>query len=193
MIRSWKYKDRVYTFITEEQLPEIVKILHDPEVEKYLYFAPVTLDRFRGYTLPIIEGQKKALQEGRNPDSAVFAVMEDDELLGVCGVSEMPDCHNVSMVGCQLKRSAWGKGVGVSTLEFVIHYAQSYSKVRKLFGDCMTENIGSARIMEKCGFSFEGVIKEKYEVDGHLLNNSWYGLKMEDVTALPQGAVQELQ
>lgn len=192
MITSWKYKDRVFRYITEEQLPEVVDLLHKPEVEKYLWFAPITIEGFKAYCMPIIEGQQKALSNGEHPVSAVFTVSENSKLLGICGISEIPDGHNIAMVGYQLTPSAWGKGVGTCCAQFLVHYAKSYLKVRKLFGDCVTENTASIKILEKCGFSFEGVIKEKYELNGKLHDNSWFGLRMEDVTALHQNEVQEI-
>ena len=67
MVLSWKYKSRVFRYIKKEQLPEVVDILHNPEAEKYLWFAPITLEVFRAYCLPIIEDiaalPKDAVQE----------------------------------------------------------------------------------------------------------------------------------
>jgi len=191
VVLSWKYKNRIFSYITEEQLPEVVNILHNSESEKYLWFAPITIEGFHAYCLPIIEGQKAAFNKGEYPVSAVFTIIENGELLGNCGISQMPDGHSVAMIGYQLKPSACGKGVGTSCAEFLLHYAKSYLNVRKLYGDCVTENAASVRILEKCGFSFEGVIKEKYELNGELHDNSWYGLKMEDVAAFPKDVVQE--
>ena len=192
MISSWKYKNIVFRYITELQLPEIVNMLHDPEVEKYLWFAPITLEAFREYAIPIIEGQKKSTEEGKYPYSAIFTITVDDEIIGNCGISQMQDAHNTSLIGYQLKRSAWGKGIATSSLEFLIHYAKTYLKLRKLFGDCMSENIGSVKVMEKCGFSYEGTIKEKYELNGVLHDNSWFGLRIADAVQLDAGGVEEI-
>jgi len=192
MVLSWEYKNRFFSYIAEERLPEVVDILHNPEAEKYLWFAPITIEGFRAYCMPIIEGQKAALSKGEYPVSAVFTVSEDGELLGTCGISAIPDGHNVALIGYQLTPSVWGQGVGTCCAEFLLHYAKNYLNIRKLFGDCVTENVASVKILEKCGFSFEGTIKEKYELNGKLHDNSWYGLKMEDVAALPKDAVQEV-
>ena len=105
MVLSWKYKNRNFSYITEERLPEVVDILHNSEAEKYLWFAPITIEVFRAYCLPIIEGQKAAFSKGDHPDSAVFTVIENGELLGTCGISKMPDGHNVALIGYQLKPS----------------------------------------------------------------------------------------
>jgi len=97
MVLSWKYKNRVFSYITEEQLPEVVDVLHNPEAEKYLWFALITIEVFSAYCQPIIDGQKTALSKGEYPDSAVFTVSENGELFGTCGISRMFDGHNVAM------------------------------------------------------------------------------------------------
>lgn len=192
MILSWKYKNRVFSYIAEEKIPEVVGLLHNPQAEKYLWFAPITIEGFRAFSLPIIEGQKEALSGGEYPSSAVFTISENGELFGTCGISKMPDGHNVALIGYQLSPNVWGQGIGTCCAEFLLHYAKSYLNIRKVFGDCVTENTASAKILEKCGFSFEGVIKEKYEFNGKLHDNRWYGLKIEDVVALPKDAVEEM-
>ena len=192
MISSWKYKDTVFAYIDESRISEVVDILHDPEVERYLWFAPITEEGFRAFVVPLIDWQRKASSEGEYPTSATFTVTRDGELLGICGINEMPDGHNVAVVGYQLKRSAWGKGIATRCLEFLVHYSKTYLKLRKLFGDCVAANRASARVLEKCGFAFEGTIKEKYEIGGQLHDNDWYGLRMEDVAPLPGNLVEEL-
>lgn len=193
MVLSWKYKNKIFSYITEERISEVVDVLHNPKAEKYLWFAPITIEGFSTFSLPIIEAQKESLREEVYPASAVFTVSENGELFGTCGISMIPDGHNVAMIGYQLKPSVWGQGNGTCCAEFLLHYARTYLKIRKLFADCVTENTASVKILEKCGFSFEGVIKEKYELRGELHDNSWYGLKMASVSALPEGVVQEVR
>ena len=192
MISSWKYKDIIFAYISESQISQLVDILHDPEVEKYLWFAPITEDGFRAFTLPLIEQQKNAFSKGEYPASATFTVTKDAELLGICGINQMPDGHNVAVVGYQLTRSAWGQGIATCCLEFLLHYSKTYLKLRKLFGDCVAANKASARVLEKCGFAFEGTIKEKYDLGGRLHDNDWYGRRMEDVSQLPDSLVEEI-
>ncbi|MCP3967680.1 MAG: GNAT family N-acetyltransferase [Lentisphaerae bacterium] len=45
--------------------------------------------------------------------------------------------------------------------------------LRKLFSDCYTSNIASGRVLEKCGFKLEAVIKGKYKLNGEIHDNSW--------------------
>lgn len=193
MIESWEYKNRVFSFLKEEEISSLVDILHDSEVEKYLYFAPITMEGFYEFSMPIIKGQKAAFIEKRYPDSATFTITQNGELLGACGIDKMPDGHNIAMIGYQFKKTAWGRGVATSSLEFLMHYAKTYLKVRKLFGDCYSDNKASIRVLEKCGFRFEGTIKEKYEHNGMFFDNSWYGLSVDSAPTISADKLKVLK
>ena len=184
MISKWKYKNLEFSFIKEKQIAQIVEILHDPKVEKYLWFAPLRLEGLKGFCMPLIKQQEKAFAQGKYPGSATFIVTKNGKMLGTCGVDKIPDGHNVAMIGYQLRASAWGKGVGTSCAEFLLYYVKSFLNYRKIYGDCYTSNVASAKVLEKCGFKLEAVIKEKYELDGELHDNSWYGLNVKDIRQL---------
>ncbi len=178
MVLAWKYNDLEFKYLDKDIIPELVKGLNEPEVEKYLWFAPVTIETFEGYALPIISAQQEAVNKGEYPRDVIFAIYANGDLIGICGLNQITDAHNCGLIGYQLKRSAWGNGYATLSLKFLIYYAAEYHNFRKLFGDCVTENIASVKVMEKCGFTYEGTIKEKYDLGGTLHDNSWFGLRM---------------
>jgi len=192
MISKWQYKKLNFTYLKEKQIPEIVNILHDKKVEKYLWFAPITIEGFSAYASPIIEEVEKNIKENKYPLSAIFVVQENGKNIGSCGISQMPDGHNVALIGYQLKQSAWGRGNATACLEFLLHYAKKYLCFRKIYGDCCSSNVASVRVLEKCNFEFEGKIKEKYELNGELHDNSWFGLNMDEVSLINKELIEEM-
>ncbi len=57
------------------------------------------------------------------------------------------------LVGYWIAREAWGRGVATAALRaFVAHHDQS----RPLQAKVTTHNLGSVRVLEKCGFSQAG-------------------------------------
>ena len=191
MSSKWHYNNLTFSFIKEEELEPIATILNDKEVEKYLWFAPITLEGLSEFALPVIKKQLQLQSENKYPSSVIFTVKKDTEIIGMCGLFEMQDAHNAVLIGYQLKPSAWGRGYGTNCLRFLIHYSKKYLKLRKLFGDCYSENTASIKIMEKCGFEYEGTLKEKYESNGKLYDNSWFGLKMKKAQQIPDEDIRE--
>jgi RimJ/RimL family protein N-acetyltransferase len=77
-------------------------------------------------------------------------------LLGSTGLSfETP---YRAMTGYVLARDAWGQGYATETLQAMIDLAPTCG-VRRLYAICHTEHSASYRVLEKCGFAREGILR----------------------------------
>lgn len=178
MQRSWNFKGLEIKFMEREDIEHIVKMLQDKAAGKYLWFTPINENGVRAYFEPIYEKQELELSTGNYPKSPLFSIFKDGEFIGDSGMEQLdgaPDNYNI---GYQFKRSAWGKGYGTTACEFIIYFAKEYLGAYKLFADCMSGNIGSAKVLTKNGFTFEGKLKDRYIKDGKYLDNDYYGLKL---------------
>ena len=66
----------------------------------------------------------------------------------------------------------WGRGIMTEALSSVTKFALNEMNVNRIQGGCVIENIGSKRVIEKCGYEFEGVLKSfvKLEDGYHDMN-----------------------
>lgn len=74
----------------------------------------------------------------------------------------------------------WGRGYVTEALEGLIQYAFCEDSVYRMDGTCIKENIGSRKVMEKCGFTFEG---ERRQFEWHhnaLRSRYFFGLLKEE-------------
>jgi [ribosomal protein S5]-alanine N-acetyltransferase len=55
-------------------------------------------------------------------------------------------------------RAFWGRGIGTSAAELVLHYAFSKLGVAEVFAEVLPRNAGSIRLLEKTGFALSRVI-----------------------------------
>lgn len=80
-----------------------------------------------------------------NPSNAVLTVLHNDQVAGnICSF----DMDGKREVGYWLGRDFWGKGIASKALEQYL----SYELTRPLYGYAAKHNIGSQRVLEKCGF-----------------------------------------
>jgi RimJ/RimL family protein N-acetyltransferase len=85
---------------------------------------------------------------------------ESGELLGATGLGfETP--HRAS-TGYVLAKDAWAKGYATEALQAVTGVAHRVGVVR-LYALCHVDHRASARVLEKCGFEREGVLKRYAE------------------------------
>ena len=54
------------------------------------------------------------------------------------------------------KKKFWGKGIASKCVETVVHFAVTELGLRKISAGYYENNIGSAKVLEKCGFVVEG-------------------------------------
>jgi RimJ/RimL family protein N-acetyltransferase len=81
---------------------------------------------------------------------------ETGQLLGGTGLAfESPE---VAGTGYVLARDAWGKGYATEALSAMVDLAEPLG-VKRLYALCHPEHRASARVLEKCGFASEGLLK----------------------------------
>ena len=81
---------------------------------------------------------------------------EDGSLLGGTGLAfETP---YRAATGYVFARDAWGQGYATEALTAMVGLASSLGVVR-LYALCHTEHRTSSRVLEKCGFSREGILQ----------------------------------
>jgi ribosomal-protein-alanine N-acetyltransferase len=63
-----------------------------------------------------------------------------------------------------LSEPFWNRGLMTEAGQAVVRWGMdAHPKIRRLFTSAMSQNIGSQRVMEKCGLQLERVIVEKWD------------------------------
>ena len=78
-------------------------------------------------------------------------------------------------LGYVLSRAHWGKGIGTETVALICGFAFETLKLHRLTARVVRENIPSARVLEKNGFSLEGCQKENCLIEGRYSDTLLYG------------------
>ena len=94
-------------------------------------------------------------------------IMGDDELVAKTIVSDGEVAGNISswerdgkrLVGYWLGREFWGRGLATQALAELMEELT----VRPLYAEVSTTNVGSIRVLEKCGFTVVDTITEQDE------------------------------
>src|SRR4051812_35613409 len=83
-----------------------------------------------------------------NRDAITRTIVVDGEVAG--NIGSWPQ-EGVRLVGYWIGKQHWGKGVATSALEAFLHIVTE----RPLHAHVVKHNVGSIRVLEKCGFSLE--------------------------------------
>lgn len=75
------------------------------------------------------------------------------------GMMELRRSGHVAEAGYVLARPSWGRGYATEALRRAMDFGWSEPGLRRIWAACDTENLASARVMEKAGMQREGVLR----------------------------------
>jgi ribosomal-protein-alanine N-acetyltransferase len=103
-----------------------------------------------------------------------FAICQDKDLCGIISLKPQSDIHRASAeLGYWVGEIFWGKGLATEAVRCICRYAFDDLGFVRLFAGVMEHNVASMRVLEKSGFSKEGILRkailknERY-LDEHL-------------------------
>ncbi|WP_079253594.1 GNAT family N-acetyltransferase [Endozoicomonas arenosclerae] len=138
-------------------IDDIVFMLRDEQVTRYLPFAPAPESVYRDYFLPIAEQNEAALSGKAEPSiTLIIREAESNHFAGMLGLVPAAMTAGVYEVGFQLPQRAWGKGLASQGCQMLIQYAFDQLDAHKVTADCYANNTGSERVMMKSGMVKEG-------------------------------------
>lgn len=101
---------------------------------------------------------------------------ENGKLIGTCDfVTWVPELKRAE-IGYALSKDYWNKGYMTEVVKTLILFGFTNMELVRIEAKCRVENIGSARVMEKAGMNFEGILR-KYL----LSKDQFYDVKMHSV------------
>ena len=167
---------RVNEHITlSEILPKDVAAFIEFLNEKEIYVNtlaipfPYTKENSEWFISFVKENKKK---NGRIVNWAIRN--KEKKLIGVVGFHDGINDHKAE-IGYWLAKPYWGQGIMSSAVEEVCKIGFNKLGLSRITANVFEQNIGSARVLEKCGFTLEAVcLKNHYKKDGKIFNGKLY-------------------
>jgi RimJ/RimL family protein N-acetyltransferase len=146
--------------ITEEDAGVMYALNCDPEVVQYTGDTSfISISAAENFLADRREENKK-IGYGRWK----ILLRQTGECIGWCGLKFHAD-QNVTDVGYRLFRRHWGNGYATEAAKASIEYGFSILKLNRIVAHARKENIGSLRVLEKCGMK---IIGEGLECGGEI-------------------------
>jgi RimJ/RimL family protein N-acetyltransferase len=126
---------------------------HDPLVTRYLVWRP---HNSVADTEEFLRGHLARRQTGAAEFSWVLTLKGDGQLVGMIALH--PGEYRVGL-GYVLARAYWGRGLMPEAARALTELALAQADIFRVWAVCDTENLASARVMEKAGLTREGVLR----------------------------------
>ncbi len=100
----------------------------------------------------------------------------EDKIIGTTGFVHWDKNNREAEIGYALSQDFWNRGIISEAVTEVIKFGFGQMELIKITSSCKPENIGSFKVLQKCGFNFDGIIKKQMLIKGVLEDMRMYSL-----------------
>lgn len=130
----------------------------DPEVTRYLTWTPhESVDS-------TCELLKLWAAEYEDPNKYNWAIEYSGSLIGNISLVQVDDNSERGAIGYCMAKKYWGKGIMTEALREVLRFCFEEVGFYRIEGAHAEANVGSSRVMEKCGLRYEGTLREHFKL-----------------------------
>jgi [ribosomal protein S5]-alanine N-acetyltransferase len=158
--------------ITIGDAPDIFEYASDPEVPTYMPWEPHrSIQETYDYLERVMERYRQ-----RNPGPWAIVHRRDAKMIGTCSFGSWEREHHWAEIGYVLNRRYWGQGYMSEAVRAIVDFGFRELGLNRIQARCDVLNIGSARVMEKVGMSFEGVLRQQLFEKGSYRDMKMYSI-----------------
>ncbi len=125
-----------------------------------------------------LQDAKNWLKVVRQQDpEQTWAIASSEEVIGGIGVHPQQDVNRQSAeLGYWLGEPFWGKGIATAAVKAIVGHAFTHSDFNRIFAGVFAYNAASARVLEKAGFTREGVMRQAVVKNGKTVDQFLYSI-----------------
>ncbi len=106
-----------------------------------------------------------------------WGIAEQGTVIGTFTLYRIDSIHRrAEIIGFALRRSAWGRGMAREAVRRGIEFAFNELDLHRIEADADPRNSGSIALLEALGFRNEGLLRERYFVNGEIQDAQYFGL-----------------
>ena len=141
----------------------IFEIRNDYQVTKYNIGAAYTHIKQAQNLIENIRleyAQKKTIRWG-------ITVKPDRQVVGMVGFNYWDQVDHRASIGFDLRQDRWRQGIMSEAVMRVMQYGFMEMQLNRVEADASIYNVGSIALLQKVGFTQEGIQREQYYEDGN--------------------------
>ncbi|QEM10069.1 GNAT family N-acetyltransferase [Mucilaginibacter rubeus] len=106
-----------------------------------------------------------------------LAIVIDDNAVGAIDFKQGDDIYRKSAsIGYWLGEQYWGRGIATEAIRLIIPYAFYNFDIIRIQATVNGNNLASMRVLEKAGFTKEGIMKDAIIKGGEIMDEHLYAI-----------------
>jgi len=151
----------------------IHQILNNRDVSRWLLMVPYPYPREGA-----IKYVRKCQRNWQKRADFLFAIISKDtgEFLGGGGLKCVDNGNQRAEMGYWLGKKHWNQGYATEAARLFLKFAFGHLKLHRVYAHMFESNVASSRVLEKCGFTREGIWREARMKFNHFQNLVFYSI-----------------
>ena len=174
-------RDLILRPLCRRDAKDIFAYSSDPEVARYVLWEPHrSIAETRDYLRYI-----RILYRQGAPSSWAIVLKSDGPVIGTIGFMWYSAENQSAEVGYSLSRAYWNRGYATQALSAVVRSAFDRLPLYRIEAQHDLRNPASGRVMEKCGFTREGIMRGRLLNKGEHIDVALFAILKTDLDHLP--------
>ena len=162
--------------ITLNDASDMFEYASNPEVSEYtMWSTHVSIEDTKYFLKSLTKMYKK-----RELVDWGIVHKAEKKFIGTCGFVEWSMTHSRAEIGYALSARYWSEGYMSEAVNAIIEFGFREMLLNRVMGRCEVNNIASARVMEKVGMQFEGILRQQLFVKGKYWDLKIYSILREE-------------
>ncbi|NLT58840.1 MAG: GNAT family N-acetyltransferase [Clostridiales bacterium] len=155
-----------------EDVPQILRLLDNPKMGATLsdrYSYPYTQEQAEAMVSFMVSADRR--------ENLQQVILVDGEVAGSVGISRREGVYRQTAdVGYWVGEPFWGRGIMTAVLQRALCEAVGLLQVTRFEAEAFSGNVGSHRVLERCGFTRAGIARGSITKGGEILDSALYEL-----------------
>ena len=167
-------EDLMLRRLVEKDAPDLFECTSDPDVTRYVFWQT-------HHDMTQTKQFIRFLNSDEISSCAIFH-SRDNKVIGTCFFHSFHPIHKKVEMAFNISKKYWGRGYATISARALVQYVFQNWDINRIEGTCMLDNITSARVLEKVGMQFEGIMRKS-----HLRYDGFFDMKLYAVLRLHFG------
>ena len=134
---------------------DIFKYARNPEVTKYILWYPhqTEMDTLEFLNIVYEEYRKN------RPASWGIETKETNKIIDTAGFVNWDEKNHKAEIGYVLSQDFWNNGLASEAVKEILKFGFENLDLNRIEARCNKSNVASSKLLEKLGFTFEGVLR----------------------------------
>ena len=140
----------------------LASLINDPEVRgilgAYSLIAPIS-----------VETEKNWIAQANAKDNEAHVIIEikkEKRSIGILSIKDIDHRNSSAQISIIIERQSWNMGYGSEAVRTAISFLIERMNMHRIWLRVDENNHRALRCYEKCGFKFDGVLREDHFSDG---------------------------